>query len=160
MTKAAKDQGTAGVGVPTDYVTFVIADQLFGVPVAQVQDVFSPQAITRVPLAKGEIGGVLNLRGRIVTAIDLRRRLGLPPRTGGKPPMAVGIERGGEYYGLLIDRVGEVLSPDPSSFERNPENLAKEWVAVSRGIYRLKDSLLIVLDVDLVLEFGSATVAA
>ena len=87
----------------------MIGGQLFGLPISRVQDVFMPDRVTRVPLSAPEIAGVLNLRGRIVTAIDMRRRLGLPPRTDDKPSMAVGIELKGESYGLLIDTVGEVM---------------------------------------------------
>ena len=76
----------------TEYVTVMIGGQLFGLPISRVQDVFMPDRVTRVPLSAPEIAGVLNLRGRIVTAIDMRRRLGLPPRTDDKPSMAVGIE--------------------------------------------------------------------
>src|SRR3989440_8015046 len=92
-----------------EYVTVMIGGQLFGLPISRVQDVFMPDRLTRVPLASPEIAGVLNLRGRIVTAIDLRRRLGMPARTDGGAPMAVGIELRGESYGVLIDSVGEVM---------------------------------------------------
>src|ERR1700754_4954396 len=86
-----------------EYVTVLIGDQLFGLPISRVQDVFMPDRMTRVPLAAPEIAGVLNLRGRIVTAVDMRCRLGVPKNDSGKPPMAVGIEYRGESYGLLID---------------------------------------------------------
>src|SRR5262245_65905385 len=86
----------------TEYVTVLIDGQLFGLPISRVQDVFMPERLTRVPLASPEIAGVLNLRGRIVTAVDMRRRLGLPARSDGRPPLAVGIELRGESYGLLI----------------------------------------------------------
>ncbi len=93
-----------------EYVTATIGGQLFGLPISRVQDVFMPERLTRVPLAPPEIAGVLNLRGRIVTAIDMRRRLGLPhARATAAASMAVGIEHKGESYGLLIDAVGEVL---------------------------------------------------
>src|SRR5258707_5107251 len=93
----------------TEYVTAMIGGQLFGLPISRVQDVFMPDRITRVPLSAPEIAGVLNLRGRIVTVIDMRRRLGLPPRAGDKRLMAVGIELKGESYGLLIHTVVEVM---------------------------------------------------
>ena len=89
------NDNTAGNNL-IEYVTVMISDQLFGLPISRVQDVFMPDRITAVPLAAPEIAGVLNLRGRIVTAIDMRRRLGLPPRTDDKPSMAVGIEVRGE----------------------------------------------------------------
>src|SRR2546429_9935833 len=86
-----------------EYVTVLIGDQLFGLPISRVQDVFMPDRITRVPLAESEIAGVLNLRGRIVTAVDMRRRLGLPPRSAAGPPMAVGMGLKGESSGLRSD---------------------------------------------------------
>src|SRR5215213_4356223 len=86
-----------------EYVTVTIGGQLFGLPISRVQDVFMPDRITRVPLAAPEIAGVLNLRGRIVTAIDMRRRLGLPSRADERAPLAIGTEIRGESYGLLID---------------------------------------------------------
>src|SRR5438105_15711363 len=95
-------------GTVAEYVTAVIGGQLFGLPISRVQDVFMPERITRVPLASAEIAGVLNLRGRLVTVIDLRHRLGLPGRAAERP-MAVGIELRGESFGLLIDSVGEVI---------------------------------------------------
>src|ERR1700739_8241 len=100
-----KHDGKFDEGV-TEYVTVMLDGQLFGLPISRVQDVFMPDRLTRVPLAPPEIAGVLNLRGRIGTAVDLRMRLGLAPRSDGRPPMAVGIELKGESYGLLIDSVG------------------------------------------------------
>src|ERR1700732_3810589 len=86
----------------TEYVTVMLDGQLFGLPISRVQDVFMPDRLTRVPLAPPEIAGVLNLRGRIVTAVDLRLRLGMAPRSDGRPPMAVGIGLKGEAYGVLV----------------------------------------------------------
>src|SRR6266567_8640649 len=110
-------------GTVAEYVTATIGGQLFGLPIQQVQDVFMPERLTRVPLAPPEIAGVLNLRGRIVTLIDMRDRLGLQPRTGESQTMAIGVEAGGESYGLLIDSVGEVLKLDDAGREPNPINL-------------------------------------
>src|SRR5947209_14930124 len=107
-----------------EYVTVMIGGQLFGLPISRVQDVFMPDRITRVPLSEPDIAGVLNLRGRIVTAVDMRRRLGLPPRSDDKPSMAIGIELKGESYGLLIDTVGEVMKLGEATLEPNPANLA------------------------------------
>ena len=143
-----------------EYVTVMIGDQLFGLPISRVQDVFMPDRLTRVPLSSPEIAGVLNLRGRIVTAIDMRRRLGLPPRTDGKPPMAVGIELRGESYGLLIDTVGEVLKLADGTREPNPVNLDQHVARVSGGVHRLEGQLMVILDVDRVLETGGDAMAA
>ena len=129
------------------FVTLTVAGQLCGVPVLGVRDVLGPQTITRIPLAPPEIAGSLNLRGRIVTAIDLRRRLGLPEAAAGAARMSVVGEHGGEFYALLVDQVSEVLSLPANIFERNPPTLAPAWAAYSLGIYRLSGALLIVLDV-------------
>lgn len=150
----------ADTGTRIDYITVQLAGQTFGIAVALVQDVFLPQSVTRVPLAPAEVAGVLNLRGRIVTAIDLRRRLDLPPRAAGEPSMAVGIEKEGEAFGLIIDQVGEVLSLENEACDRNPATLDPRWRHVSRGIYRLDGRLLVVLDVDRILEFDRRVEAA
>ncbi|HVY18305.1 MAG TPA: chemotaxis protein CheW [Rhodopila sp.] len=128
-------------------VTLTVADQLCGVPVLAVRDVLGEQSITRIPLAPPEIAGSLNLRGRIVTAIDLRARLRLPPAPPDQTPMSVVAEQGGELYALLVDQVSEVMSLDPATFERNPPTLHPSWAAFSTGIYRLEGRLLVVLDV-------------
>jgi purine-binding chemotaxis protein CheW len=144
----------------TDYVTFTAAGQLFGLPLDRVQDVFTVTSITRVPLAGPEIAGVLNLRGRIVTAVDLRLRLGMAPRTDGRPAMAVGIELKGESYGLLIDTVGEVMKLADNTREANPVNLDARLARVSAGVHRLDGQLLVILDVDRVLEMSADSLAA
>ena len=133
---------TEGVeGAVAEYVTAMIGGQLFGLPISRVQDVFMPERVTRVPLASREIAGVLNLRGRIVTVIDMRARLGLPKNEDGKPPMAVGVDLRGESYGLLIDQIGEVLK-------------------LAGGVHRLDGQLMVVLDVDRVLEIQPDMMAA
>lgn len=129
------------------YVTVVIGGQLFGLPISQVHDVFVPESVTRVPLSAPEVAGVLNLRGRIVTAIDMRRRLHLPPREEGTM-MAVGIEYKSESYGLVIDTVGEVLTLPSDTTEPNPSNLDKRWAEISGGVHRLDGQLMVILDVE------------
>jgi len=142
------------------FVTVVTADQLFGLKLDRVRDVFVPQDLSAVPLAPPEVAGLLNLRGRIVTALDLRRRLGLPPREPGKPAVAVGIEDRGELYGVVADKVGDVLWLKPSAYEANPSNLDPRWAQVCAGVYRLDGDLMVVLDVDKVLDFGQFGAAA
>src|SRR6266581_1398072 len=156
MTKA-NEKYDDGV---TEYVTVMLDGQLFGLPIARVQDVFMPDRLTRVPLAPPEIAGVLNLRGRIVTAVDLRRRLGIPPRTDGRPAMAVGIELKGESYGLLIDSVGEVMKLADDAREANPVNLDANLARISAGVHRLDGQLMVILDVDRVLDMTADPVAA
>jgi purine-binding chemotaxis protein CheW len=136
------------------FLTLTVAGQLCGVPVLSVRDVLGAQAITRIPLAPHEVAGSLNLRGRIVTAIDLRRRLGLPPRAG-TGAMSVVVERDGELYSLLADAVGEVLPLPSGDRAPNPPTLDPLWREVSRGVHRLGEQLLILLDVEQVLAIGA-----
>jgi purine-binding chemotaxis protein CheW len=143
-----------------EFVSVTVAGQLFGIPVLQVQDVLGPQRITRIPLAPPEVAGSLNLRGRIVTAIDLRTRLRLPRLPEGKSGMSVVVDYGGELYSIMVDAVGEVLSLNAVHAERNPATLDPIWRDVSGGIYRLDKSLLIVLDVARVLDFSTRADAA
>ena len=143
-----------------EYVTATIGGQLFGLPISRVQDVFVPDRLARVPVAPVEIAGVLNLRGRIVTAIDMRRRLGVAAAERTRPRMAVGIEFKGESYGLLIDEIGEVMKLPTGSREENPINLDPHLARVSAGVHRLDGRLLVVLDVDRVLDLGSQLEAA
>jgi purine-binding chemotaxis protein CheW len=139
----------------TEYVTFTTGGQLFGVPIARVQEVFRPGRITCVPLAGAQIAGVLNLRGRIVTAIDMRSRLGLTADDSGEPAMAIGIESRGESFGLLVDTLGEVLKLADGEREANPVNLDRKLARVAAGVYRLEGQLLVVLDVERVLDFAA-----
>jgi purine-binding chemotaxis protein CheW len=139
---------------PRVLVTLTIAGQLCGIPVDSVRDILGEQSITRIPLAPPEIAGSLNLRGRIVTAIDLRRRLGLAPAPAGQQRMSVVVEQGGELYALLIDHASEVMSLGVNTFERNPSTLPPAWAQFSTGIYRLDRRLLVVLDVSRLLNFS------
>ena len=138
------------------YVTLTVAGQLCGIPVLGVRDVLADQAIARIPLAPGEVAGSLNLRGRIVTAIDLRRRLDLPPADPGARQMSVVTEQGGELYALLVDQVAEVMSLPGSAFEPCPPTLPAVWAEHSRGVFRLEGRLLVVLDVAHLLDIAVA----
>jgi purine-binding chemotaxis protein CheW len=144
----------------TEYVTFTIAGQMFGLPIARVQDVFKPERITRVPLAGAEIAGVLNLRGRIVTAIDMRHRLDAERRDVAAAPMAIGIEAKGESFGLLVDTIGEVLKLPEADREPAPINLDRNLAALAAGVYRLDGRLLVALDIDRVLDVRAKAAAA
>jgi len=143
-----------------EYVTATIGGQLFGLQIAGVQDVFVPDRLTSVPLAPPEIAGVLNVRGRILTIIDMRRRLELEVLEESRRTLVVGIEHKGESYGLLIDRVGEVLKLPARSFEDNPINFDRTLAQVSAGVHRLDGKLMVVLDLDRVLVLGTAAKAA
>jgi purine-binding chemotaxis protein CheW len=155
---SSKTQNAEG-GV-SEYVTAVIGGQLFGLPIARVQDVFMPERVTRVPLSSREIAGVLNLRGRIVTVVNMRARLGLPNNNDSRTPMAVGVDLRGESYGLLIDQIGEVLKLADDGREENPVNLDPRMAKLAGGVYRLDGQLMVVLDVDRVLEIVPEALAA
>jgi purine-binding chemotaxis protein CheW len=143
-----------------DFVTFTIAGQMFGVPVLAVQDVLRPQAITRVPMAPSDILGSLNLRGRIVTVVDTRHRLGLPKADSTEQPMSIVVPHRDDLYALAVDRVGEVLSLTAENFESNPATLDSGWREVASGVYRLKEGLLVLIDVARLLRLGAAAHAA
>jgi purine-binding chemotaxis protein CheW len=164
MSKDMSENEVRGKGMAAgeqgEFVSITVAGQLFGIPVLQVQDVLGPQRITRIPLAPPEVAGSLNLRGRIVTAIDLRTRLRLPPLPEGRSGMSVVVDHGGELYSVLVDSVGEVLNLRADMAERNPATLDPIWREVSGGIYRLDKNLLIVLDVARVLDFSARAEAA
>jgi purine-binding chemotaxis protein CheW len=126
---------------------------MFGLPIDRVQDVFVVDRVTRVPLAQADVVGVMNLRGRIVTVIDMGCRLGLPSQRPEKAPMAIGVDYRGESYGLLIDEVGEVMTLAHETREPNPANLDATLAAASVGVHRLDGKVLVVLDVDRILDF-------
>jgi len=142
-----------------EYVTVRTGGQSFGVAVSEIREVFSPQAITPVPRAPDDIAGLLNLRGRIVTMIDSRTRLGLPARGQDEPAMALGLEEGSELYGVLVDAVGEVLRLDPAAAEVAPGHLDPEWRSLIRGVHRLDGQLLAILDVRALIARRSALAA-
>lgn len=143
-----------------EYVTVQIGGQLFGVEVGEIREVFSPQEITTVPRAPSEIAGLLNLRGRIVTAVEARTRLGLPPRDPEQPVMALGLEQGAELFGVLVDEVGEVMRLRADTLEANPAHLDPSWRALLRGVHRLENDLLAVLDIRALLAWRSDALAA
>jgi len=130
------------------YCTFLANGLYFGVEVLQVQEVIRYQEMTRVPLANAVIKGLINLRGQIVTAIDLRRRLELPDRSEGNLPTNVVVRTGDGVVSLLVDEIGEVLNVDPDTFERPPETISGVAHELIVGVYKLKDSLLLILDTE------------
>jgi purine-binding chemotaxis protein CheW len=130
------------------FATFFVADLFFGVDVLRVQEVLRFQHMTRVPLAPDVIEGLINLRGQIVTAIDMRLRLGLPLRREDQPPMNMVIRTEDGTISLLVDEIGDVLDVDAGTYERPPENLDPAARSLIRGVYKLKDRLLLVLDTE------------
>jgi purine-binding chemotaxis protein CheW len=142
-----------------EFVTVGVGGQLFGLPVLLVRDVLGAQRLTPVPLARRDVAGVLNLRGRIVTAIDVRRRLGMPPREEGGALMNVVVDHQSELYCLIVDQLGEVLRLDDGAFEASPPTLNRDWREACDGVYRLDGKLLAVLNVERLLESRMAEAA-
>lgn len=154
LPSTTRDAGLAHGAEPAtgQYVSITIDQQSFGIPVMMVHDVLGPQRITRIPLAPPEIAGSLNLRGRIVTAVHVRRRLGLEPLPKDQPTMSVVVEHHGDLYSLIVDAVGEVLMLDADRFQPHPSTMPARMREISAGIYQLPETLLIVLDVPNLLD--------
>src|ERR1700683_107409 len=138
------------------FSTFFVADLFFGVDVLRVQGVLRFQQMTPVPQAPEVIEGLINLRGQIVTAIDMRRRLRLPPRAGDKSPMNIVVRTSDGAVSLLVDEIGDVLDMDPATYERPPETLDPAARELIRGVYKLKGRLLLVLDAERTAEITAA----
>lgn len=133
------------------YVSFWVDGQLLGVPVNVVQEVLNAQHIARTPRSRPEIAGLLNLRGQIVTAVDLRKSLGLPPLESDKSSMNVVLRYRGESFSLLVDEVGEVIDVARNSTLDVPRTLDAHWLKMTSGVVRLEDRLFIILEVAAVL---------
>lgn len=140
-------------------VTMQVATQPFGIPVSSVRDVLGPQVISRIPLAPEAIAGSINLRGRIVTVLDLRVVLGLGATQAREKAMNVVIDHHGELYSLLVDQVGDVLPVEERLVEPLPQTVAPEWRAVSCGIVKLKDQLVLILVPDSLLSLTGVNAA-
>lgn len=144
--------------VVLQYVTFRVEDQWFGIAVESAQEVLLAQRIAPVPLAPAEIAGFLNLRGQIVTAMDLRRRLQLTPRSL-EESINIVIRQDGELFSLLVDEVGDVLSVPADTVEPVPQALDKAWRQVCSGVVRRERGLLVVVNVSALLRIESAVAA-
>jgi purine-binding chemotaxis protein CheW len=142
------------------YCTFFLDSYYFGIDVLQVQEVIRYQEMTRVPLAPAVVRGLINLRGQIVTAIDLRRRLDLPDRPEGMLPVNVVLRTDDGAVSLLVDEIGDVLHVPEEAFERPPETLRGAARELIRGAYKLADRLLLALDLDRLLDPKAFDVSA
>jgi len=138
------------------YSTFLVADLLFGVDVLRVQEVLRFQDMTPVPLAPEVIEGLINLRGQIVPAIDMRRRLRLPARDANLQPMNMVVRTEDGAVSLLVDEIGDVQDVDQGDYEKPPENLDAAVREFIHGVYKLKERLLLVLDTERSTELGAA----
>lgn len=137
------------------FCTFTLGNLLFGVEVMCVQEVLLAQQMTRMPLANPVIRGLINLRGQIVTALDLRRRLEFPPLDDGREPMNVVIRSGDTAFSLIVDEIGDVVDVDPELFEAPPETLTGIARELILGAYKLEGRLLLVLDTERAVTFDS-----
>jgi purine-binding chemotaxis protein CheW len=144
LTAASSDQ----VGQRQQYATFFVNGMYFGIDVLRVQEVLRAQEMTRVPLAPPVIEGLINLRGQIVTAIDMRRRLKLPPRDTDTPATNVVVQSEGGAVSLLVDEIGDVVEVSQSCYELPPVNMPAAQRALVDGIYKLDGVLLLVLNTD------------
>jgi len=151
-TQASESSLVAGEETK-QFVTMNVDGQLFGIPVLTVQDILRPQKITSIPLSPPEILGSINLRGRIVTVINMRARLHLPEHENVDECMQVVVDHKDDQYSLVVDSVGEVLTLPLADFETSPPNMESNWLEVSLGIYRLKTNLMVVLDIENLLRF-------
>jgi purine-binding chemotaxis protein CheW len=145
--------------VSSQFSTFFVADLFFGVEVLRVQEVLRFQPMTSVPQAPEVIEGLINLRGQIVTAIDMRRRLRLPPRAGDQTPMNMVVRTEEGAVSLLVDEIGDVLDVEETTYEQPPENLDPAARELIRGVYKLKDRLLLVLDAERTVDLSIGKVA-
>lgn len=130
------------------FCTFFAHNLFFGVEVLNVQEVLRYQQMTRVPLAPQEVKGLINLRGQIVTALDLRRRLELPERPAEQLPMNVVLRTGEGAVSLLVDEIGDVVEIEDDIYERPPESLTSVARELIRGVYKMKHRLLLILDTE------------
>ena len=137
-----------------EFVTMRVGGQLFGISVMAVQDVLRRQRIAKVPLAPKVVAGLLNLRGRIATAIDMRVRLGMDPFENLSQAMNVVVEYRGDLYSMVVDSVGEVLSLPLDKFEHSPVNMSDSWRSVSAGVFKLDSNLLVILDVESIININ------
>ncbi len=139
--------------------TFFLQDLYFGVEVEKVQEVIRYQEMTRIPLAPDVIAGLINLRGQIVTAIDLRRQLELTARLAGQLPMNVVVRRDDGPISLLVDEIGDVVEVEEELFESPPDTLETRRRDFIRGVYKLKDKLLLLLDTEKAVSVAGAHAA-
>lgn len=152
MSEATAVKNSAWEQDEIQLLTFHVHDQVLAIPVIHIRDVFLAQKITPVPLAAGEIRGLINLRGRIVTAISMREKLNFPKVGVDEKQMIIAVEHAGEVYGLLVDKVGDVTSLSEDLYERKPQVLDGKLRDIARGVFKLEGKLLILLDVDLIIQ--------
>lgn len=136
----------------TEYVSFTVGDQILGIQVARVQEILFPKPFAKIPLSHKAVAGLINLRGQIVTAINLRERLGLAPANLDQS-MNIIVSHEGELYSLVVDQVGDVIPVQTSTFSEPPASLDPKWASICDGVHQLKKGLLIIINVSTLLNF-------
>lgn len=139
------------------FSTFYLDGHFFGIDVLEVQEVFRYQEMTKVQLAPVVVRGLINLRGQIITAIDLRKRLGLPDRAEGEKPMNVVVRTSEEVVSLLVDEIGDVLEVAESQHEPPPGTISAVMQDLIKGVYKLENQLLLILDTARVMQYEAET---
>ena len=158
MSAAQTPNGTPAEAARSsrEYATFFVDGLFFGIDVLQVQEVLRYQEMTQVPLAPGVIEGLINLRGQIVTAVDMRRRLKLSARADDQTPMNTVVRtKEGAAVSLLVDEIGDVVEVDSESFEPVPDNVDPTARDLLQGVYKLKDRLLLILDTEKTIDIAA-----
>ena len=146
----------SGFDLNRQFATFFMKDLFFGIEVQKVQEVLRAQEMTRVPLAPGVLRGLINLRGQIVAAIDMRERLALPKRTNEQEPMNMIVRAEDGAVSLLVDEIGDVIHVSAASYEPVPETMAGNLKQLVAGVYKLDGRLLLVLDTERTLQLQQA----
>lgn len=144
---SSSDTG-AGAGDTKKYVQARVDGQLFGICAEHIEDVLLPQSCTEIPLSVNEIKGMINLRGRIVTIISVRRALGLPDTEEGVPTRNIVLNREGDLYSLEVDAVSEITDIAASEIRRTPDNISDRWKETAQGVYSMKNELMVILDLE------------
>jgi len=146
----------AGADLNRQYSTFTAGGLFLGIEVLRVQEVLRYLEMTRIPSAPEVIQGLINLRGQIVTAVDMRSRMGLPRRTDREPPMNVVVRSDDGAVSLLVDEIGDVVEVTTDAYEPTPDNLPREQRELIEGVYKLEGRLLLVLDTETALHTAAA----
>jgi purine-binding chemotaxis protein CheW len=152
--RAVGDGPQRAINALDGYFSIQVAEDVFGLPVTRVQNIFRIGAVTLAPGAPRDIVGLVNLRGRIVTAVSLRRRLGLEAEAGGSGSLAIGVEHGGEAFALLVDEIGDVLSLDPDSAIAAPPHIPRSRAKFAAAYHRIGGRILPLLNIDAVFDFN------
>ena len=159
LTTVTSTLPTTSMAAQQEFVTIRLGDQLFGISVLAVQDVMRYQPIAFIPLASDVIAGSLNVRGRIVTAFNMRQRLGMETYPNLESIMMVVVDFQHELFALMVDSVGDVLSLPMNRFEKTPANIDANWRSVAAGVFKLDTELLVILDVANVINLAAKEAA-